>query len=62
MRWGVPIAFFVMFFTISLNFQAFFIEQELINAHKYDSVFVLVAFYRVFGNYKLLEVIRYVHQ
>jgi hypothetical protein len=41
------------FFIIGSNFQALLIKQELINVHKDYSVFVLVAFYRVFGDYKL---------
>ncbi len=51
------------FFIIGLNFQASLIEQELIDVYKYDFVFVLIAFYRVFGDYNLSEVIRrYIHQ
>ena len=54
---------YLCFFIIGLNFQVSLIEQELIDVHKYDYVFVLIAFYRVFGDYNLSEVIRrYIHQ
>ena len=53
---------YLCFFIIGLNFQTFFIEQELINIHKHNAVLVLIPLYWVFGDYKLLKAVRYVRQ
>ena len=48
-----------LFFIIGLNFQTISVKQELIDVHKHNSVFVLITLYWAFGDYKLLEAVRY---
>ena len=47
------------FFIIALNSQTILIKQEFIDIHKNNPILVLITLYWVFGDYKLLEAVRY---